>query len=182
MPSLPRRRACAAALVVGMAVLASGCGRQRRPDVVVVAPAEQTPVDFRTGTPIDIGPLAWPQTIGLLCNRVDALREFSDCVLSIGPEIEISLRATLASMIEDDAVVDTYCGSGPAAMRAVFDLLIASSTEELARQNPGAGDFDLKITQTFGVAAFLALIETQCPDRFVDAAGVALEVIVDYEL
>jgi hypothetical protein len=182
MTSLPYRRARAAVIVVGIALLATGCGRPRRPDVVVVAAADETPVAVGTGTPIGEGAVAWPQTIGLLCYHADVLRERPDCVLSVGPQIEMSLRATLVFMIEDEAVVDIYCDSGPAAMRAVFDLIIASATEELAHQDPGADDVAVKLTQTFGVAAFLALIETQCPDRFADAAVVGLEVVIDYEL
>ena len=47
---------------------------------------------------------------------------------------------------------------------------------------PGATAFDVKLAQMYGVAAFLAIIETECHDRFPDAGSVAREVIIDYEL
>jgi hypothetical protein len=182
MPSLLRRRARAVVLAAGMVALVTGCGRHPGPDVIVVAPTEETSVDGEVIVPFDVPSLAWPQTIGLLCNRVDAFRSVPDCLVSLGPEIEAAMRADLALAHDVDDAAAAYCAADPEATRRGLELFVGVGEERLILQTPDATASEVKGAQTTGMAGYLGVIESHCPDRFHDVAIVAREVIVAYEL
>jgi hypothetical protein len=182
MPSLLRRRARAVGLTVVVVALVTGCGRHPGPDVIVVAPDDVSLETDELVAQDSVDSLEWPQTIGLLCNRVDALRSVPDCLVSFGPQIEALMRSDVALALDVDDAVTTFCAADPEATRQDLDIFVGFSAQRLVLETPDATAADVKMAQTIGMAGYLGVIESQCPDRFPDVAIVAREVIIIYEL
>jgi hypothetical protein len=174
LPPPLRRRLCSAVLVVAVVGLATGCGRHAGPDVVVVA--------MEPGARTDVAFVAWPQTIGLLCNHADVFRTVQDCRVELDPTFEMVIRRGAEAMLEIDSTASTVCAASPEALRAAIDLTAQTAGDVFQTQQPSASATDVKVVQTMGVGTVLAVIETQCPERFADAGVVAREMIIDYEL
>ena len=156
----------------------------------------EAPRVFRVGDPLPAQPIncltpgtrtefvfpAWPQTIGLLCNHADVFRTVQNCRVELDPTFEEGIRRGVAAMLEIDATASTLCAASPATLRAAMDLTALTVADTSETQLPSATSTDLKVFQTLGVGTVLAIVETQCPDRFADAGIVAREMIIDYEL
>ena len=182
MPSLLRRRACAVVLAVVMAAIVTGCGRHPGPDVIVVAPDDVSLEPDELVAQVLVQSLEWPQTIGLLCNRVDALRSVPDCLVSFGPQIEAQMRSDVALALDVDDAVATFCASEPEATRRTWTSSSkwAPSGSSCSRRMPPPPRSrwlrQLEWRDTSGSSS------PSVPTGSLDVAIVAREVIIVYEL